>query len=831
MMHLLSSFGEKVLRFIGERTDFELGVPSQSREQLSSFFESSTLRDLLPYEHFDDSNGLFYNDNSVGFVLETVPLVGCTEEMQRELQGIFQSVLSEGSTLQVMLYADPHIGNFLTEWEAVRSKGVPSTRKLAYHRRIFWETRAQKEPDHVPPRVYRVVLSYSEPLHGKENITPVDEKKIQSIRDQLEVSLKTLNMNVKVWSAQNLLQFIQKILCLHHSYPKVFWDRNCSLREHIRVPGVGLQVSHEGIVINENESVIRCFGVDNEPDYWSLYAMGELIGDNFRDMLQIRCPFLIHYGVHVPSQDRTKARVQTREDWVEAQARSKVGKKIPILSKQSRELSFLRDQLSQGERFVKSTFNVVLFSRPKYVYEDEQTLKSLYRSKGWGLVAEKYLHVPVFMSSLPLCLGDGYMKDLASLQRVKTTISSESANLLPLQGEWQGTGNTGMILQGRRGQLFGWYPFDNKAGNYNTVVVGRSGAGKSVFMQELLSTILSRKGRAFVLDVGRSFEKTVKRYGGTYVEFSMRSPVCINPFTNLPQGDYHEVMGNLGMLKPVMSLMASPREGTSDLENAQIEKALFEAWKRNKNKATMTDVVAALEVNEDSISKTLARKLYPYTKKGIYGCFFEGESTVDLTNKLVVIELEELKEKKDLQAVIVQMMIMQITNQLYLGNRKTPAALILDEAWDMLRSKQSGEFIETAARRLRKYFGALIIGTQTVNDLYVNPGAQAAFDNSDWLCLLSQRKESIEQLKLSKRLSMDSYMEKLLRSLKTEQGQYAEVMINGPHGYAVGRLILDKYSKILYSTKPDEYAAVQTLLDDGKEIDEAVEMVAKEVYG
>ncbi len=822
MRRILTGFGETIASWLGERTDFGLGIDSTSRNQFESFFKDNSLSSLFPYEQFDEKSNLFYNTNSVGFVLETVPLVGSTEEMQRELQGIFQTILEEGSTLQVLLWADPHIDNILDTWEGAKKNASNVIKDLASHRKEFWK----KPVKGLPPRNYRVIISYSEKCRG--TLSPVDEKRIQNIRDQIESALKILAVNVSIWKAVDLLSFLRGMFDIYtEGYRKQKWNKYQSLKEQIKFPGEAVQVTHDGLMLNN--TAIRCFGVDYEPDLWSLYAMGELIGDQFRDLMQIRCPFMMHYGVTIPSQDVTKARVQTKEDWVEAQARSKIGKKIPIVVKQSKELSFLTEQLSQGERFVKSTFNVVLFSKPLKTYEDEQVLKSLFRSKEWGLIAERYIHAPIFISSLPLCLGDGYMKPLQDLQRVKTTISSESANLLPMQGEWKGTGGEGVLLQGRRGQMFTWNPFDNKAGNYNTCVVGRSGSGKSVFMQEMLTTILGNGGRAFVLDVGRSFEKTVKLYGGTYVEFSIKSPVCINPFTFIPKGE--EFIDNLSMLKPVLSLMASPVEGTTDLENSQIEKAIYEAWENKGNDTTISDVVAALEVQDDAIAKTLARKLYPYTKNGIYGRFFEGKANVDLTSNLVVIELEELKEKKDLQAVIVQMMIMQITNQLYLGDRQTPAALILDEAWDMLRSKQSGEFIETAARRLRKYYGALVIGTQTVNDLYVNPGAQAAFDNSDWLCLLSQKKESIEQLKLSKRLSMDSYMETLLRSVKTDQGKYAEIMINGPHGYAVGRLVLDSFSKVLYSTKPDEYAAVQNLINQGVDLGKAVDQVAKRIYG
>ncbi len=62
--------------------------------------------------------------------------------------------------------------------------------------------------------------------------------------------------------------------------------------------------------------------------------------------------------------------------------------------------------------------------------------------------------------------------------------------------------------------------FDNKGGNSNVCVVGRSGSGKSVFMQDLVKSILDLGGNVYVLDVGRSFEKQVNCLGGQFIEFS-----------------------------------------------------------------------------------------------------------------------------------------------------------------------------------------------------------------------------------------------------------------------------------------------------------------------
>ncbi len=153
--------------------------------------------------------------------------------------------------------------------------------------------------------------------------------------------------------------------------------------------------------------------------------------------------------------------------------------------------------------------------------------------------------------------------------------------------------------------------------------------------------------------------------------------------------------------------------------------------------------------------------------------------------------------------------------------------IVFDEAWDLLRGAQSGVFIETLAKRLRKYNGSLVVGTQSVNDLFATPAAQAAFDNSDWTCLLSQKSESIEQFKKSGRISLTPQMEAQLKSVRTKQGEYAEIMIYGSTGYAIGRLLLDPYSQLLYSTKARDYAAIQELINQGLSLQLALEKLLR----
>lgn len=822
MLQQLSRWGGQLSTFFNERVDFGVQSDSPTLSTLNRYFERYSLSTLLPYRTFDPAKGLFYNDESVGFIFETYPLVGCSEEMQREISGLFQHTLPEGSNLQFLLWADPDVGGLTQAWQEPR----------VHHGDVF-ERLAQGRIAHlksVAARNYRCIISYTQTGDGNN---PVEEERLLQLKEQIKTALKSLGMPLWEWQAADLLTFLDGLLN-GPGRGNLHWNPFDSLDLQVPTNSSGVRVYPDHLRFDagkegkEKETrTIRTYGLRREPDRWSLHAMRDLIGDPLRDLLQIPCPFLIHYGIHVCDQEKTKLRVQSRESWVENQARSKIGKRIPILQRQARELDFVRHQQGKGERFVQTSFGVSLFSCPEQLPQADQILLSLFRSKRWQLEADPYIQLPLLLAMLPLAWGEGWYRDLYFLQRLKTTLSTEAANLLPLQGEWKGTASPGMLFVAPCGQLFTWSPFDNQEGNYNVVVVGKSGSGKSVFMQELVTSNLGQGGKSFILDVGRSFEKTVKLLKGTYLEFTPHSGMCINPFTSLPHDNAKEVEDALAMLKPILSLMAAPKEGTGDLENAYLEQGLKWAWETKHHSATITDVAHYLTHHRDTIAQGLGQKLFPYTKDGMYGRFFEGPATVDLSASLVVVELEELKERKDLQEVIVQMIILQITNQLYLGDRKTPAQVVLDEAWDMLRGKQSGIFIETAARRLRKYRGSLVVGTQSINDFYATPAAQAAFDNADWMCLLAQKPESIRQLKESKRIIMDPAMELQLTSLKTKQGHYAEILIHGPHGYAVGRLYLDPFSRVLYSTKAEEFAAVQEHLQKGMPLADAIGAVAE----
>jgi len=189
-----------------------------------------------------------------------------------------------------------------------------------------------------------------------------------------------------------------------------------------------------------------------------------------------------------------------------------------------------------------------------------------------------------------------------------------------------------------------------------------------------------------------------------------------------------------------------------------------------------------------------------------------------------VLELEELKSRKDLQAVALLILMYRITQEMYLAPRDQEKIVIMDEAWDLLTGGKTAAFIEAGYRRARKYGGAFLTGTQGINDYYRSPASQAALENADWLFMLRQKQESIA--KLEEKLAFTPHMAHLVSSVRTEQGSFSEVFIScGQAGYGVGMLLLDPYSQLIGSANARDFSEVNAKRAQGLSMADAIDAV------
>ncbi|MCP4546815.1 MAG: conjugal transfer protein TraC, partial [bacterium] len=121
---------------------------------------------MLPYRAYDEESGLFINSSSCGFMLEVSPLSGATEETVNMLSAAFSDVMPDNSSLQVMCWASPHIGEAIDKWSNARNAAPGVYRMLAKRRSKFFADGGWKSPlpgtDHLL-RDFRVFIAGSSP--------------------------------------------------------------------------------------------------------------------------------------------------------------------------------------------------------------------------------------------------------------------------------------------------------------------------------------------------------------------------------------------------------------------------------------------------------------------------------------------------------------------------------------------------------------------------------------------------------------------------------------------------------------------------------------------
>lgn len=793
-----------------------------------------TLTGVLPYRVFDENEGLYINSKSYGFILELTPMCGAGHDVVKIITGMLTDGVPEGCGMQIMNWASPFVGSILDRWSNAR-KGAAEIYKRLAERRVayygdknwtsFFSTASQI-------RDFRVFAVVSIPekygLKGKQQLL--------DLRAQLTSTLQSAGIHSIQLLPKQLLELMTELLNPTSSMIKenvVSWNKVDSLSDHLLDSARSIEVYPQGLRIsNQGEEVleVRSFSVRSFPEVWAQWHNRDLIGDFYSDFLRLACPVLTVFSFTYGNDERQNDNAQIKALRATQKASSGIGRFLPSVYAEDQDWRFVVDKLKRGQKMVKAFYQVTIYAKPEEIEYCERCVKSLYQSKGWMLSRDQFVQMQTFLAGMPFTISEGLGDDLFVMGRMKSMVTWSCANLAPLQGEWKGMKAERMMLVGRRGQLFYWDPFDNPSGNYNVAVVGKSGSGKSVFMQELVSALVGAGGQVIVIDDGRSFMHSCLLQEGQFLEFG-GSDICINPFSIISQGAFErnpqykdEVVHLLNL---IVRQMCRAQAVTSDIENAFIQDAIADVWQNKSSSATMTDVAEALLSHQDARASDLGKMMKPFTKTGLYARFFEGKSNISLEQAFFVFEFDKIKSKPDLQRVVLMVLIFLVSEKMFHGDRSRTVSLVIDEAWSLLHGSHFAEFIEGIARRARKYNGNIVTGTQSMDDYYKNPAATAAIQNTDWFCLLAQNRESVESMQKLGRISMTEEMEKALCSLKVVANQYSEVMIYGAStGWAIGRLILDPYSIALYSSKGQEFAKIKELQKKGLSLNQALEEVA-----
>lgn len=838
-------------------------LPGSRASRAQVLDDSASLSQWLPYRAYLDDRQIFINRDALGFCLEVRPQSGADEDMARVITALY-AASPAGTGIQFHMLASPDIRGTLGRYADLRlpDEVVPEFDELGRpgrHGNIH-RTMARRRVGHylagarqslLPNQSYlfrnfRLIVSVSLP-GSPENLTRLEE--LLLLRDGHRATLHAAGFPSRPWTATELINWVSALVDPHRQGGEglpLTYDPGRELRDQVIDRSTRLFIRQTGIELSnpaEAESrELRLLSVRSFPPRFALWNMGSLIGDLYQATLQYPCPFMITLGVHVLDPEATRNWAYLKAARATTNATSYMARFLPDMQERKADWDIVLKAMDDGQQLVDLHHQVALFAPLRDMARAEQSARSIFRARGFELSRDTMMMTQGLIGSLPMTMSPAFHADLGRMKRVTTKTSANAVHLAPLVAEWQGTGTPVLVLGGRRGQVMQIDVYDNPAGNYNVAIAGTSGSGKSLLLNEIAASYLGTGARVWIIDVGRSYEKACRNFGGSFIEFTENAGLSLNPFTFVDDIDE-----DMELLQPLLAQMVSPREPLDGFQYSTLGAAIKKVWRAKGREMTVTDIHDLLATGRlddpndndggkdntataaegDRRLKDLATMLQPYTRDGTYGKYFESRATIDFSSDFIVLELEELKAKKDLQTVVLLIVMYRITREMYFS-RDRKKIVIIDEAWDLLSGGATAEFIEAGYRRARKYKGAFMSATQGVDDYYRNPAAKAALDNSDWMFLLRQKPESIEMMDKLGQLTMDDAMKRLLQSLRTEHGAFSEVFIHSPAGNGIGRLIVDPYSLLLFSSRAEDFGAINAKRATGMTVSQAIDAVLRD---
>lgn len=483
-------------------------------------------------------------------------------------------------------------------------------------------------------------------------------------------------------------------------------------------------------------------------------------------------------------------------------------------------------RLVTEDNILSDSWTLIISAKEKDIDRCCSEIESVYNGIGWKIKSLDYFHLESILGNLPM-QATSYWPHLKRKKLVQPALSSEVVAKLPVHGEWYGVPLSGVPLIGKFGQLFNWNPYHRLgAGNFNISVNGPSGVGKSVFLQSLAETMLASNIRVFILDIGQIYSSLAKLLGGEIIEFGAQSSFTINPFVGLKKGmnelDFNELVV---CAKELLAIMCG---ANGEYELASLEKAIKEAAAASDYKLDLEKFVEFLIASEEELLLRFATSLFSYTPDGVYGKYFSSKKPAKFDKSITIFEFEHIKDQHKLISIILQTLLMQITSQFLTGDRSQKFMIIVDEAWVLLDF--CAGFLAAFARNLRRYGGSLVVCTQCFADLQTagdtqdnNNHRRAIFENSAW-------KVNLPPNSFNDFEAHSEFKEKvpLLKSLSFEQGVYSEMLLSSSGIDVVGRLMLDSFSNVVFSTESTDFTFIKKQEEEGIPIEKIMDNLIKE---
>lgn len=793
---------------------------------------------FCPVQAYDEQSKLFLcDDSTLGFAFECVPLAGGDQHTKERIEQLVAGDYPPGTIMQFFLYRSPDIEPQLNALARIRQDhmdgplaGVVKQRIdfLRAHTKKNIHGRSFSGGDYDCGRIQesRLIVSIKIPFEGKEP-KESDVVLTKTWETKTESALSSVGLWPYALSASRYIRLMQSIInwspnATWRSMPVMGeWEEDKTISAQIFDPTTDLVIADKSTLQLGEHCFVKVMSAKRIPDAFFFTEAMKYVGNTMGGNDKLTINYAVCCNVFFPVTQSEKSKLETKRTWTVNQAVGPMLKFVPVLADKKHSFDILSESFQKGAKPIRMTFSVLLFSDSRKAVERAAvSAQSYWDTMHFHLMEDYFITAPMFQNCLPLCAEK---EAVFHLDRYKTMTTRELPVLLPVFGEWKGTGTFHVALISRNGQLMSLSLHDSDT-NKNAVIAAESGSGKSFLLNEIIVSYLSEGAQVWVIDAGKSYKKLNEQLDGDFLQFDEASKICLNPFELID--DWKEDEDTISAL---IAAMASEKEKLSDFQMAGLKQILKRLWETKGQAMTVDDIAAECLGHTEQRMHDIGQQLFSFTSKGGYGQYFHGHNTMRFENPFTVLELDELQGRTHLRQVVLMQLIFQIQREMYLGERNRKKIMIIDEAWDLIKSGPVSVFIEHGFRKFRKYGGSAIIATQSLNDLYENPVGRAIAENANMMLLLGQKPETIASIRDSGRLVLSEAGFNLLSTVASVGGVYSEIFVKSGHtGVGVGRLIVSNFEKMLFSTAPEDVNAIENYTNRGLSVTDAINHVLRD---
>ena len=333
------------------------------------------------------------------------------------------------------------------------------------------------------------------------------------------------------------------------------------------------------------------------------------------------------------------------------------------------------------------------------------------------------------LSTLPLALNPG-----GSWRTVDTTTL---AFLLPFAPPDLDTRKGTLFgLDLRSGSVVTYDPFDGAFLNANTVVMARSGAGKSFSTKLGLLRGISRGIVYYVIDPEGEYASLAQVAGGRVLTPGVAGH-GLNPFV-LEEEDESEVLQRVGGLRRLIEVMVGER--FSPEQRATLDEALTAYYTTHRAVTGFQDFFIFLESQG---YKGMASLLRPFATGSLRHLLTDqGADLLGTELPITVFNLRLLEpELRPAATLVCAEAVWSMASR-----DPKPRVLVVDEVWSIMQHPEGASSLVSLAKRARKHHLGLISITQDVQDFLsedtsrpiVGHSGRVLLQNSAFKLLLQQ---------------------------------------------------------------------------------------------